>query len=179
MDSTVFPRFGTGQLQNVNKQMRSFFHYVLIYFIVILNIKISMGYFINPTHHNLNKKFRTDLRNSQIKTNVIIEATSINSRKIKSNIEVNSNINNVWNVLTNYNNLSKFLPNLIQSYTLPSENNNIRLYQEGSQKILGFNFKASVILDIIEQFTPTFKKIKFSLVESSMFSVFEGEWILT
>jgi hypothetical protein len=57
--------------------------------------------------------------------------------------------------------------------------------QEGAQTIIGFNFKASLTMDM-EEVLPDKEKadmlgqrsIKFTLVDSAMFSDFSGEWRL-
>lgn len=55
--------------------------------------------------------------------------------------------------------------------------------QEGAQKIIGFNFKASLTMDMEEVLEGEDEKlgqrrIKFKLVDSQMFNDFSGEWRL-
>jgi carbon monoxide dehydrogenase subunit G len=69
----------------------------------------------------------------------------MNSRKITASIIIDSPLQAVWSVLTDYNNLATHIPNLVQSYLVQSPNHNsLRLFQEGAQKIIGFDFRASV-----------------------------------
>ena len=63
---------------------------------------------------------------------VTIEAPSMNSRRITASILINGDINDVWSILTDYNNLATHVPNLVRSYLVPSPTNSIRLFQEGS-----------------------------------------------
>lgn len=54
------------------------------------------------------------------------------------------------------------------------------MQQCGVQKILGFEFKAAVTMDMVEV-TPgdsSSRAIDFSLVESRDFQVFEGSWLM-
>jgi hypothetical protein len=91
----------------------------------------------------------------------------------------------VWTILTDYNNLAVHVPNLVKSQLIynPSNPKGIRLFQEGAQKIVGFDFRASLIMDMTEESndensSSRQKFIRFKLVESGMFSAFEGSWIL-
>ncbi len=91
----------------------------------------------------------------------------------------------VWAILTDYNNLAYHVPNLIQSYLVPNPTNpsGIRLFQEGAQKIVGFDFRAALVMDMFEESNDENssrrqKFVRFRLVESGMFSAFEGAWSL-
>lgn len=58
----------------------------------------------------------------------------------------------VWLTLTDYNRLSDYVPNLTQSKVKPADDGTIRLWQEGAQKIVGFDFRASVEMFMEEHF---------------------------
>lgn len=58
----------------------------------------------------------------------------------------------VWLTLTDYDRLAEYVPNLTQSKVKPSEDGRIRLWQEGAQKIVGFDFRASVEMFMDEHF---------------------------
>lgn len=64
--------------------------------------------------------------------NVKIEAPSFNSRRISANIVIDGTIDDVWSILTDYNNLATHVPNLVQSYLVPGPPGSIRLFQEGN-----------------------------------------------
>jgi hypothetical protein len=56
-----------------------------------------------------------------------------------------------------------------------------RIFQEGAQKIIGFDFRASLTMDMTadsddDKRAIKGKKLFFTLAESSMFSVFDGSW---
>ncbi|GMH65045.1 hypothetical protein TL16_g09190 [Triparma laevis f. inornata] len=123
---------------------------------------------------------------------VKIERTSANSRRIGGEITVDGTIEDVWSILTDYDHLSTHVPNLVESKTVPSPNpvgpGRRRLYQKGAQKIVGFEFGASVEMDMEERFydeaslarlgVKEMRKILFKCVSSQFFSTFDGEWKL-
>jgi len=122
---------------------------------------------------------------------VRIERPTSNSRQIAGNIVVRKPVEDVWAILTDYDNLSIHVPNLVESrqvnpqLTLTSEpgdgSYNCRLYQKGAQKIVGFEFGASVTMDMSEKITKRdtpdeLREIGFKCVESQFFSEFDGYW---
>ena len=136
---------------------------------------------------NLNMAFSFDGRKP---VEVIIETPSINCRRITSSILIDGSLDDVWIVLSDYNNLADFVPNLTKSYIVPGPPGKTRIFQEGAQKIIGFDFRASLTMDMsedvgdlsdrIEQENRSYKekRIGFALVQSSMFSSFDGEWVM-
>lgn len=136
---------------------------------------------------------------------VRIDKTSPNSRRIGGEISVDAPIQDVWAILTDYDNLSTHVPNLVESrrvtgITRGTRNTKAResvqgdghykcrLFQRGAQKIVGFEFGASVTLDMTEKIVLASatednassqaqeRKIFFKCVESQFFSEFDGEW---
>jgi len=123
-----------------------------------------------------------------------IEKTSGNSRRIAGDIIIPRPIDDVWAILTDYDNLAIHVPNLVESKRVnPNLNSNFdsngqqgdgtyqcTLYQKGAQKIAGFEFGASVTMDMTEEITirnqECVKRILFKCVDSQFFSVFDGEW---
>jgi len=90
---------------------------------------------------------------------VRIERTSSNSRRIYGEIVVPGiPIDDVWAILTDYDRLSTHVPNLVESkivskpsYGEPGDGSyQCRLFQKGAQKIVGFEFGASVTMDMKE-----------------------------
>jgi hypothetical protein len=146
---------------------------------------------------------------------VYIESPTINSRKITSSITIDGTPEDVYSILTDYNNLADSIPNLTKSYLVPSPVGVKRIFQEGAQRIIGFEFRASLIMDMVEYGahftvpqTPSYfssssaysttpvvmrqqqwaldgvrrgnglmaeRRLGFKLVESTMFSAFEGK----
>lgn len=136
---------------------------------------------------------------------VRIDKTSANSRRIAGDIVVSAPLEDVWAILTDYDYLAVHVPNLVESRIVPSRGRGswggapgdgsyqCRLFQKGAQKIVGFEFGASVTMDMVEQvivppnqhnfpeesehaFYPQERKIGFKCVESPFFSEFDGEW---
>lgn len=99
-------------------------------------------------------------------------------------------------VLTDYNNLASIVPNLVQSYEVKppidsKDKDRLHqhlLYQEGAQKIMGFDFKAGLTMEMMES-CPLYAprgahrdeewKIDFKCVNSLVFDMFEGVWRLS
>mmetsp|Transcript_38394 Transcript_38394/g.95509 ORF Transcript_38394/g.95509 Transcript_38394/m.95509 type:complete len:244 (+) Transcript_38394:214-945(+) len=112
---------------------------------------------------------------------VDIVVTGINSRCISASCVIAASPDQVWKILTDYDNLSTHVPNLVKSERRPHPTGGIRLFQEGAQKIVGFDFRASLTMDmteVTEEGRTQPSRIKFTLVESLMFAAFEGEWRL-
>eukprot|EP00562_Extubocellulus_spinifer_P006228 CAMPEP_0178515388 /NCGR_PEP_ID=MMETSP0696-20121128/24531_1 /TAXON_ID=265572 /ORGANISM="Extubocellulus spinifer, Strain CCMP396" /LENGTH=404 /DNA_ID=CAMNT_0020145549 /DNA_START=122 /DNA_END=1336 /DNA_ORIENTATION=- len=127
---------------------------------------------------------------------VRIDRTSANSRRIGGEITVDRPLEDVWAILTDYDNLSVHVPNLVESRRVSGGQYNrnthemgeqgdgsykCRLFQKGSQKIIGFQFAASVTMDMAESVLSTTegaeqRKINFKCVDSQFFSEFDGDW---
>jgi len=134
---------------------------------------------------------------------VQIERTSANSRKISGSITVPTPLEDVWAILTDYNRLAIHVPNLVESQIVHTNKGNnaaarrnqqqpqqqgqpgdgsyqCQLYQKGAQKIIGFEFGASVTMAMTESvLSANSKQIAFQCVDSFFFSGFDGEWRAT
>ncbi|MBE9190036.1 SRPBCC family protein [Gloeocapsopsis crepidinum LEGE 06123] len=95
-------------------------------------------------------------------------------RRISARIQIPHSIEQVWQVLTDYETLADFIPNLARSHRLEHPTGGIRLEQVGTQRLLNFNFSARVILDLEEKFP---QEINFQMVEGD-FKDFSGSWCL-
>ena len=113
---------------------------------------------------------------------VLIEAPARNCRHIYYGITVRASLPLVWQVLTDYEHLSEFIPNLALSRRCYHPQGGTRLEQEGFQSVLGFRFRASVTLDMTELVDdaqhPRRRSVLFDMVKSSDFTRFQGEWYL-
>ena len=144
-------------------------------------------------------------------SDVLIEAPSMQSRRISATILVDGEIDEVWKILTDYNNLAFHVPNLVQSYVVqdnrasrysyknPNFESNmdeidtdVRIFQEGAQKIMGFQFSANLKMDMKARPVGyasravgghagagkevTSRSLDFTLADSFMFSAFDGSW---
>jgi ribosome-associated toxin RatA of RatAB toxin-antitoxin module len=95
-------------------------------------------------------------------------------RRIVAFTDIPATAEQVWQVLTDYDNLAKFIPNLSSSQRLSHPGGGIRLEQIGSQCFLNIKFCARVVLDMVEAFP---QELRFSMVEGD-FRQFEGKWTL-
>ncbi len=123
-----------------------------------------------------------------------LESLGLNTRKIAATLTVDSSMEKLWEVLTDYNNLASIVPNLVQSYEVKppidsKDKDRLHqhlLYQEGAQKIMGFDFKAGLTMEMMES-CPLYAprgaheewKIDFKCVNSLVFDMFEGVWRLS
>ena len=81
----------------------------------------------------------------------------------------------LWDVLTDYDKLSEFIPNLASSKVLERTGNRVRLNQVGSQQLLGLRFSAQVQLELVEYRAEG--QLQFHLLKGD-FRRFEGNWIM-
>ncbi len=95
-------------------------------------------------------------------------------RRILAFTDIPATADQVWQVLTDYDNLASFIPNLSCSKRLRHPEGGIRLEQMGSQCFLNIKFCARVVLDMVEAFP---RELRFSMVEGD-FRQFEGKWTL-
>lgn len=121
---------------------------------------------------------------------VRIERTSPNSRRIAGEITVPAKLDDVWSILTDYDRLAIHVPNLMESRITQRQspgqagdgNFRCRLFQKGAQKIIGFDFSASVTMDMAEKIVssgdmlPPERAIGFKCVDSQFFKEFDGQW---
>lgn len=95
-------------------------------------------------------------------------------RQITAMIRIPHPAEKIWQILTDYDHLADFIPNLAESRQINHPQGGIRIEQMGAQSFLKFKFCARVVLDMIEQFP---SRIDFKMVEGD-FKVYTGSWIL-
>lgn len=94
---------------------------------------------------------------------------------IGATIYVPCSAEKVWQVLTDYDHLADFIPNLQESRCIASPSPDcVRLEQVGAERFLKLKFCARVVLDMVEQFP---YRIDFSMVEGD-FKSFVGHWAI-
>lgn len=118
-----------------------------------------------------------------------IEKLPNNSRRIVSSVAIAAPLDAVWNVLTDYERLSDFIPNLAVSRLLLQSPNYARLFQIGEQDLaLGLKFNAKGIIDCYEKPLEILsstsgsgsalkRDIDFQMVQGD-FEIFQGTWSL-
>jgi ribosome-associated toxin RatA of RatAB toxin-antitoxin module len=115
-----------------------------------------------------------DATDEALPVEVKIEIVGERQRQISALIKIDHHHEKVWQVLTDYPALADFVPNLAVSRLLQHPTGGVRLEQIGSQKLLTFNFKARVVLDLEEHYP---EKIHFRLVEGDL-KDYSGSWQL-
>jgi ribosome-associated toxin RatA of RatAB toxin-antitoxin module len=123
---------------------------------------------------NLEGDLSADLVALAAKVEVQIQKTAERQRQISAKVQIPQPVEKIWRVLTDYEALPDFLPNLAKSRIIEHPNGGIRLEQIGSQRLLNFKFSARVVLDLEECFP---KEINFRMVEGD-FKGFSGSWCL-
>jgi hypothetical protein len=81
----------------------------------------------------------------------------------------------IWNVLTDYENLAEFIPNLASSRLLWRRGSRVGLEQVGSQQFCGLRFSARVQLELIEE--PDLGRLSFRMLDGD-FRCFDGAWCM-
>ncbi|XP_021772641.1 uncharacterized protein LOC110736661 [Chenopodium quinoa] len=111
------------------------------------------------------------------KVNCEVEVISWRERRIKAEITVNSDVESVWNALTDYERLADFVPNLVCSGRIPCPYpGRLWLEQRGFQRALYWHIEARVVLDLKEfPNSPRDRELHFSMVDGD-FKKFEGKW---
>jgi ribosome-associated toxin RatA of RatAB toxin-antitoxin module len=79
----------------------------------------------------------------------------------------------IWAVLTDYNNLNRYIPNLCTSRQLWRRGNRVGLEQVGSQQFCGLRFSARVELELEEDLDSG--ELRFQM-RNGDFRRFEGVW---
>ncbi|HEY9782198.1 MAG TPA: SRPBCC family protein [Leptolyngbyaceae cyanobacterium] len=105
---------------------------------------------------------------------VQVEEVAQRQRQIAAKIQIPHPAERVWQVLTDYEGLADFIPNLAKSRRLSHPTGGIRLEQIGTQRLLRFNFSARVVLDLEEKFP---REINFNMVEGDL-KAYSGKWVL-
>jgi ribosome-associated toxin RatA of RatAB toxin-antitoxin module len=96
------------------------------------------------------------------------------ARRILATVVIPQPVEQVWRILTDYERLAEFIPNLTESRRLAHPGEGIRLEQIGAQCFLNVKICARVVLDMLEHFP---YQLDFSMVEGD-FKQFQGAWRL-
>ena len=102
-----------------------------------------------------------------------MEKLSGGIRRLADKLTTSASFDSLCNVLTDYDRLNLYIPNLLSSKKIYQKNNNVHLKQVGAQDFLGMKFSAEVTIDLFEE-----KKLgllKFNLIKGD-FRKFEGSW---
>ncbi len=94
-------------------------------------------------------------------------------RRLAAQLRTPTSVDALWSVLTDYDHLSEYIPNLSSSKILYRHDNKVHLEQIGCQQLMGFSFTAKVQLELIED--PSSGSLDFCLLKGD-FRRFEGSW---
>ena len=94
-------------------------------------------------------------------------------RRLAVQLRIGLDPDAIWAVLTDYDNLSRFIPNLQSSCQLWRRGEVVGLVQEGAQTFLGLRFKARVQLALTEHREQ--QRLSFVMTKGD-FRRFEGAW---
>ena len=102
-----------------------------------------------------------------------MEKFSGGTRRLAAQLTTSASFDSLWNVLTDYDRLNLYIPNLLSSKKIYQNNNNVHLKQVGAQDFLGMKFSAEVTIDLFED--KELGLLKFNLIKGD-FRKFEGSW---
>ena len=102
-----------------------------------------------------------------------MEKLSGGTRRLAAQLTTSASFESLWNVLTDYDRLNIYIPNLLSSKKIYQNNNNVHLKQVGAQDFLGMKFSAEVTIDLLED--KDHGILKFNLIKGD-FRKFEGSW---
>ena len=102
-----------------------------------------------------------------------MEKLSDGARRLAAQLTTTASFNSLWSVLTDYDRLNIFIPNLLSSKKYYRKEGNVHVRQVGSQDFLGLKFSAEVFLDLYEEKENGL--IRFNLIKGD-FRKFEGYW---
>ena len=102
-----------------------------------------------------------------------MEKLSGGTRRLAAQLTTTATLESLWKVLTDYDRLNLYIPNLLLSKKIYQKKNNVHLKQIGAQDFLGIKFSAEVTIDLVEE--KELGLLKFSLIKGD-FRKFEGSW---
>jgi ribosome-associated toxin RatA of RatAB toxin-antitoxin module len=96
-------------------------------------------------------------------------------RRLAVQLRLDLDPQHLWNVLTDYENLHRFIPNLSSSRLLWRRGQQVGVEQVGSQQFCGLRFSARVQLELTEENNQG--RILFRMLDGD-FRCFEGAWCM-
>ena len=74
-----------------------------------------------------------------------MEKLSGGTRRLAAQLTTSATFESLWNVLTDYDRLDLYIPNLLSSKKIYKKNNNVHLKKVGAQDFMGMKFSAEVV----------------------------------
>lgn len=103
-----------------------------------------------------------------------IEPLEGRQRRVFAQIQIPYSLEQVWQVLTDYEAFSQFMPSLAQSRRLQHPAGGVRVEQIRTKRFMGMNFLSRAVFDIEEKFP---NEIYYRLIEGDL-KAFSGCWRL-
>lgn len=128
-----------------------------------------------PTHLETESKtkFATNI-DAQQTVELKIEQLEPRTKRVVSKIYIPYSLDQVWQVLTDYEAFADFMPSLNECKRLSSSTEDIRIEQVRSKSFMGMSFSASSIFDVEEKFP---REIYYRLIKGDM-NALSGYWQL-
>lgn len=111
---------------------------------------------------------------SDLSVEIKIEKLEGRQRHVFAKIQIPYPLEQVWQVLTDYEAFVEFMPNITQSRQLKSLNGGIRLEQVRTKSLMGLNISSRSVFDVEEKFP---NEIHYQLIEGDL-KAFSGYWRL-
>lgn len=111
---------------------------------------------------------------SDFSVEIKIEKLEGRQRRVFAKIQIPYPSEFVWQVLTNYEAFSEFMPNITQSRQLESPNGGIRLEQVRTKSLMGMKISGRSVFDVEEKFPD---EIHYQLIEGDL-KAFSAYWRL-
>ena len=105
----------------------------------------------------------------------VMERLPQGARRLAAQLRLDLHPDWLWSVLTDYENLQRFIPNLAASRQLWRRGSVVGLEQEGAQQFIGLSFRAKVELELTEHLEE--RRLSF-VMRKGDFRRFEGLWQL-
>ena len=124
---------------------------------------------MNNPQESVNNSKRNDYRTIE----QTMEKLSGGTRRLAAQLTTSASLDSLWNVLTDYDRLNLYIPNLLSSKKIYQKDNNVHLKQVGAQDFLGMKCSAEVTISLFED--KELGLLKFNLIKGD-FRKFEGSW---
>ncbi len=124
---------------------------------------------MNNSQESVNHSIKDDYKTIE----QTMEKLSKGTRRLAAQLTTSASLDSLWNVLTDYDRLNLYIPNLLSSKKIYQKDNNVHLKQVGAQDFLGIKFSAEVTIDLFED--KEIGLLKFNLIKGD-FRKFEGSW---
>lgn len=105
----------------------------------------------------------------------VMERLPQGARRLAAQLRLDLHPDWLWSVLTDYENLQNFIPNLAMSRQLWRRQNRVCLEQVGTQQFCGLRFSARVQLELCEEREQG--RLDFRMIDGD-FRCFQGTWAI-